>query len=156
MKFSLSNKKLFWDIHLFRRLRKMVLYNFIKLFELPASHTKKVLLFAFSIFFIGAGLDHLVNPEFYLSIMPPIFPMHSEAVLISGVLEIVGGIAALMPGLRRAAGWGIFVLLIAVYPANIYMALYPELFPSIHSGFLYFRLPLQFLFLYWAYSVTRF
>ena len=134
----------------------MVLYNFIKLFELPVSHTKKVLLFAFSIFFIGAGLDHLVNPEFYLSIMPPIFPMHSEAVLISGVLEIVGGIAVLMPGLRRAAGWGIFVLLIAVYPANIYMALYPELFPSIHSGFLYFRLPLQFLFLYWAYSVTRF
>ena len=134
----------------------MVLYNFIKLFELPLSHTKKVLLFAFSIFFIGAGLDHLVNPEFYLSIMPPIFPMHSEAVLISGVLEIVGGIAVLMPGLRRAAGWGIFVLLIAVYPANIYMALYPELFPSIHSGFLYFRLPLQFLFLYWAYSVTRF
>ena len=134
----------------------MVLYNFIKLFELPLSHTKKVLLFAFSIFFIGAGLDHLVNPEFYLSIMPPIFPMHSEAVLISGVLEIVGGIAVLIPGLRRAAGWGIFVLLIAVYPANIYMALYPELFPSIHSGFLYFRLPLQFLFLYWAYSVTRF
>ena len=134
----------------------MVLYNFIKLFELPASHTKKVLLFAFSIFFIGAGLDHLVNPEFYLSIMPPIFPMHSEAVLISGVLEIVGGIAVLMPGLRRAAGWGIFVLLIAVYPANIYMALYPELFPSIHWGFLYFRLPLQFLFLYWAFSVTRF
>ena len=134
----------------------MVLYNFIKLFELPASHTKKVLLFAFSIFFIGAGLDHLVNPEFYLSIMPPIFPMHSEAVLISGVLEIVGGIAVLMPGLRRAAGWGIFVLLIAVYPANIYMALNPELFTSIHSGFLYFRLPLQFLFLYWAYSVTRF
>lgn len=134
----------------------MVLYNFIKLFELPASHTKKVLLFAFSIFFIGAGLDHLVNPEFYLSIMPPIFPMHSEAVLISGVLEIVGGIAVLMPGLRRAAGWGIFVLLIAVYPANIYMALYPELFPSIHWGFLYFRLTLQFLFLYWAYSVTRF
>ena len=134
----------------------MVLYNFIKLFELPASHTKKVLLFAFSIFFIGAGLDHLFNPEFYLSIMPPIFPMHSEAVLISGVLEIVGGIAVLMPGLRRAAGWGIFVLLIAVYPANIYMALYPELFPLTHSGFLYSRLPLQFLFLYWAYSVTRF
>ena len=134
----------------------MVLYNFIKLFELPASHTKKVLLFAFSIFFIGAGLDHLVNPEFYLSIMPPIFPMHFEAVVISGVLEIVGGIAVLKPSLRRAAGWGIFVLLIAVYPANIYMALYPELFPSIHSGFLYFRLPLQFLFLYWAYSVTRF
>ena len=134
----------------------MVLYNFIKLLQLPESQTKKVLLFAFSIFFIGAGLDHLVNPEFYLSIMPPIFPMHSEAVLISGVLEIVGGIAVLMPVLRRAAGWGIFVLLIAVYPANIYMALYPELFPSIHLGVLYFRLPLQFLFLYWAYSVTRF
>ena len=134
----------------------MVLDNFINLLELPASQLKKASLFAFSIFFLGAGLDHLFNPEFYLSIMPPIFPMHSEAVLISGVLEIVGGIAVLMPGLRRAAGWGIFVLLIAVYPANIYMALYPELFPSIHSGFLYFRLPLQFLFLYWAYSVTRF
>ena len=144
------------NVILFSPLKKAVLYNFIKLLELPASQTKKLLLFAFSIFFVGAGLDQLVNPEFYLSIMPPVFPLHSEAVLISGVLEIVGGIAVLMPGLRRAAGWGIFVLLIAVYPANIYMALYPELFPSIHSGFLYFRLPLQFLFLYWAYSVTRF
>ena len=50
----------------------------------------------------------------------------------------------------------IIAILVAVYPANIYMALNPELFPSIHSGFLYFRLPLQFLFLYWAYSVARF
>ena len=67
----------------------MALCNFIKLLELPVSQTKKLFLFAFSIFFIGAGIDHLVNPEFYLSIMPPLFSMHSEAVLISGVLEIV-------------------------------------------------------------------
>ena len=116
----------------------MVLCNFIKLLELPASQMKKVSLFGFSIFFLGAGLDHLVNPEFYLSIMPPLFPMHSEAVLISGVLEIVGGIAVLLPGLRRAAGWGIFVLLKAVYPANIYMALNTELFPRFTPDFYIF------------------
>ena len=87
--------------------------------------------------------------------MPPSFPMHLEAVYISGLFEILGGIGVLLSKTRKLAGWGLFVLLIAVYPANIYMALTPEAFPEIPLSALYTRLGLQFLFFYWAYSVTR-
>ena len=87
--------------------------------------------------------------------MPPAFPLHAEAVYISGFFEILGGISVLIAPLRKIAGWGLVALLICVYPANIYMAITPEAFPEISIGLLYFRLPLQFLFIYWAYSATR-
>jgi uncharacterized membrane protein len=87
--------------------------------------------------------------------MPPAFPLHKEAVYISGFFEVLGGIGVLIPRLRKMAGWGLVALLIAVYPANIYMALTPEAFPSIPVSLIYSRLPLQFLFFYWAYSVTQ-
>ena len=106
-------------------------------------------------FFIYFGIDHFINPEFYLSIMPPIFPLHLEAVYLSGLFEILGGVGVLIARTRSIAGWGLLVLLIAVYPANIYMALTPEAFPDISLFALYFRLALQFLFFYWAYSITR-
>ena len=87
--------------------------------------------------------------------MPPAFPLHAEAVYISGFFEIVGGIGVLIPSLRKIAGWGLLALLVAVYPANIYMALTPEAFPDAPLSLLYLRLLFQFIFFYWAYSVTR-
>ena len=123
--------------------------------KLPLGLWKKFVLFGLSAFFIYFGVDHFINPDFYLSIMPPSFPLHEEAVYISGFFEIVGGIGVLIPRFRKIAGWGLVALLIAVYPANIYMAIYPEVFPDIPIEMLYFRLALQFLFFYWAYSVTR-
>ena len=87
--------------------------------------------------------------------MPPIFPLHLEAVYLSGLFEILGGFGVLIARTRSIAGWGLLALLIAVYPANIYMALTPEAFPDISLFALYFRLALQFLFFYWAYSITR-
>ena len=87
--------------------------------------------------------------------MPPIFPLHLEAVYLSGLFEILGGVGVLIARTRSIAGWGLLALLIAVYPANIYMALTPEAFPDIPLFVLYFRLALQFLFFYWAYSITR-
>ena len=116
---------------------------------------KKIALFGLAAFFIKFGVDHFINPDFYLLIMPPAFPMHLEAVYISGFFEVLGGIGVLIPRLRKIAGWGLLFLLIAVYPANIYMAITPEEFPDISISLLYFRLVLQFLFFYWAYSVTR-
>ncbi|MBE19515.1 MAG: DoxX family protein [Gammaproteobacteria bacterium] len=116
---------------------------------------KKIALFGLAAFFINFGVDHFINPDFYLLIMPPAFPMHLEAVYISGFFEVLGGIGVLIPRLRKIAGWGLLFLLIAVYPANIYMAITPEEFPDISISLLYFRLVLQFLFFYWAYSVTR-
>ena len=123
--------------------------------KLPLGLWKKLALFGLSAFFIYFGVDHFINPDFYLSIMPPSFPLHEEAVYISGFFEIVGGIGVLIPRFRKIAGWGLVALLIAVYPANIYMAISPEAFPDIPIEVLYFRLALQFLFFYWAYSVTR-
>jgi uncharacterized membrane protein len=61
----------------------------------------------------------------------------------------------LIPRLRKITGWGLVALLVAVYPVNIYMAITPEDFPDIPVALLYFRLPLQFIFFYWAYSVTQ-
>ena len=124
-------------------------------FELPKGIWRKIVLIGLAAFFINVGVDHFINPDFYLSIMPPAFPLHLEAVYISGLFEILGGVCVLIPSLRRTAGLGLIALLVFVYPANIYMAITPEAFPEISIELLYFRLPLQFLFIYWAYSVTR-
>ena len=125
------------------------------LLNLPSGFLRNLNLLGLSFFFIYFGVDHFINPDFYLSIMPPSFPMHLEAVYISGLFEILGGIGVLLSKTRKLAGWGLFALLIAVYPENIYMALTPEAFPEIPLSALYTRLGLQFLFFYWAYSVTR-
>ena len=123
--------------------------------NLPSEFLRKLSLLGISVFFIYFGIDHFINPEFYLSIMPPMFPLHLEAVYLSGLFEILVGVGVLIARTRSIAGWGLLVLLIAVYPANIYMALTPEAFPDIPLFVLYFRLALQFLFFYWAYSITR-
>ena len=86
--------------------------------------------------------------------MPPAFPLHLEAVYISGFFEILGGIGLLFARLRKIAALGLLALLISVYPANIYMALYPEVFPQYSISLLYFRLFLQFIAFYWAYSLS--
>ena len=131
------------------------LSNLSSLMKLPTDWWKKTVLFGLAAFFINVGVDHFVNPEFYLSIMPPAFPLHLEAVYISGFFEVLGGLGVLIPRLRKIAGWGLVALLVAVYPANIYMAITPEAFPEASVALLYVRLAFQFLFFYWAYSVTR-
>ena len=125
-----------------------------KIFNLPDGILRKIVLFGLAIFFIFFGIDHFINPDFYLSIMPPAFPLHKEAVYISGFFEILGGLGVLISRFRKIAGWGLIALLVAVYPANIYMAVTPEAFPNISIGLLYFRLALQFLFFYFSYVVT--
>ena len=129
--------------------------NLLNAMQLPAGWWKKLVLFGLAAFFINVGVDHFVNPDFYLNIMPPSFPLHAEAVYISGFFGVAGGISLLIPRLRKIAGWGLVALLIAVYPANIYMAITPQAFPDIPVTLLYVRLAFQFVFFYWAYSVTR-
>jgi uncharacterized membrane protein len=129
--------------------------TFFTVLQLPTGWWKKLVLFGLAVFFINAGVGHFVNPDFYLSIMPPAFPLHPAAVYISGFFEVLGGVCVLIPRLRKIAGWGLVALLVAVYPANIYMAITPEAFPDISVALLYVRLAFQFLFFYWAFSVTR-
>ena len=104
-----------------------------------------------SVFFIGAGMMHFIRPEFYLKLMPPFIPWHSAMVQLSGVCEILGGLGLLHPKTRRMAGWGLVALLVAVFPANFYMATNPveagaaAMSPLIRWG----RLPLQALLIWW-------
>ena len=123
--------------------------------NLPKDILRKLSVFTLSVFFISFGIDHFVNPEFYLSIMPPNLPLKLEAVDISGLFEILGGVGVLIASTRKIASLGLVALLVAVYPANIFMALNPERFPEVSINALYFRLFLQFFFFYWAYSVSR-
>ena len=123
--------------------------------QLPVGWWRKIVLFGLAAFFINIGVNHFVNPDFYLSIMPPAFPMHVEAVYVSGFFEVLGGVCVLIPRLRKIAGWGLVALLVAVYPANIYMAINPDAFPDFPVALLYARLAFQFVFFYWAFSVTR-
>ena len=133
----------------------MILMRLIRLLKLPSSWVHLVLLIALSFLFINIGIDHFVNPDFYRNIMPAYLPMHTEAIYISGFFEILGGVAILFPKLRSMAGWGLVLLLIVVFPVNIHMAVNPNLFPDIPLSFLYIRLLLQFIIIYWTYFATQ-
>lgn len=102
--------------------------------------------------FIGAGINHFLNSEFYTAIMPPYIPYHLKIVYLSGILEILGGLGILVPKTQQWAGYGLIALLLAVFPANIYMAMNSELFKNIAPAWaLYLRLPLQFILIAWVY-----
>jgi uncharacterized membrane protein len=102
--------------------------------------------------YIFAGYNHFANPSIYCKIMPAWIPAHLEMVYISGVFEILGGLGLLIPQTRMIAIWGLLALLVAVYPANINMAMHPDLFPKIPVWVLYLRLPLQFVLMLWVWS----
>ncbi|MGD0437259.1 MAG: DoxX family protein [Bryobacteraceae bacterium] len=110
-----------------------------------------------AIFYVVAGTLHFLRPEFYLKIMPPYIPWHAAMVEISGFFEILGGVGLLIPRTRRAAAWGLVLLLIAVFPANLYMATNPietgatSIAPALRWG----RLPLQALFVWWVLWCSR-
>src|ERR671911_2412313 len=109
----------------------------------------------FGLFFIFAGLMHFVKPRWYQRIMPPYVPHHRELVYASGVAEIAGGLATMHPATRRAGSLWSIATLIAIFPANVHMALEPERFekgvPGGRAG-LYARLPVQALFIAWAWA----
>lgn len=103
---------------------------------------------------VVAGINHFVNPEFYLEIVPSWLPAPKALVYLSGVAEIVGALGTMHPRTRRPAGWFLIATLVAVYPANIYMALNPDEFSSLPQWALWARLPLQFLFIYSVWLAT--
>lgn len=108
----------------------------------------------FALFFVAAGVNHFINPAFYENIMPPYLPWHYALVIISGVAEVVLGVGLLIPKTSRYAAWGLILLLIAIFPANLHMATHPDLYPNIPPIALWLRLPLQLLLILWAYCYT--
>ena len=107
------------------------------------------------VLFIIAGINHFVRTAFYVSIMPPYLPWHLELVYISGVAEAGLGAMVLIRRWAVGAGWGLIALMVAVFPANLHMAIHPDLYPSFSKLGLWLRLPLQGLLLAWAYWYTR-
>ena len=105
--------------------------------------------------FLFAGLNHFRVSDFYVSIIPTHLPFPRFLVYLSGFLEIVLGVALLIPKYRRVAAWGLIALLVAVFPANIHMAINPGLFPTYSPTTLWVRLPLQAVFIIWAFWYTR-
>lgn len=108
-----------------------------------------------SVSFAIAGTLHFVRPRAYEKIVPPYLPAPRALVLLSGVAEVAGGIGVLVPRLRRASGWGLLALLVAVFPANVHMALHPEDVPELRIPcvLLWLRLPLQPLTMAWVWRV---
>lgn len=100
------------------------------------------------------GLYHFVNPALYLRMMPSYLPWHLFLVYFSGFCEAALGLLLLVPKYARLAAWGLIALLVAVFPANVQMALNPQLFPDIPPLVLWLRLPLQAVFIAWAYLFT--
>ena len=105
-------------------------------------------------FFLAAGALHFIKPRPYESIMPEALPAHRELVYLSGVAEIAGGAGVLADPTRRAAGWWLIATMLAVFPANINMAIEAERFKDIPEALLWARLPLQAAILYWIWRVA--
>jgi uncharacterized membrane protein len=124
------------------------------------SKTKTILLWVMAAAYILAGFNHLVNPAFYVNIMPPALPDPERLNVLSGLVEIVLGVYLLEPRTRVYAAWGIIALLIAVFPANLHVAIH-DVDPSTGefgagagaAGWI--RLPFQGLFILWAWWYTR-
>ncbi len=111
-------------------------------------------------FFTFTGAMHFRAPRAYEAMMPPYIPRHKEAVAVSGVAEIVGGVAVLHPATRRFGRWWLLALLLAVFPANLHMAMNPEqvggfLTKKFPRWALWARLPLQPLAMLWVWRATR-
>jgi uncharacterized membrane protein len=111
---------------------------------------KKFLRVLCSIFFIFAGTMHFTKTDLYESIMPDYLPFPVFLVYLSGVCEITGGVGLMIPRFRRLASWGLIALLIAVFPANLNMAV-NGIDLGLPHAVLWWRLPFQLVFMVWVY-----
>jgi len=111
-----------------------------------------------AVLYVVGGFNHLMNPAFYLAIMPPDLPDPERLNVLAGLAEIVLGVFVLEPRVRALAAWGIIALLIAVFPANVYVALENVGWEGPGTGagvWNWVRLPLQGVLALWAWWYTR-
>jgi len=118
---------------------------------------KKTVVYLIAFSFVFIGFSHFINPIFFINIMPPSLPYHLELVYLSGVFEISLGALLVFNKTRKLAAWGLILLLIAVFPANIYLAQSTEaqLALGISEAMAIVRLPFQLVFIGIAFWLTR-
>ena len=119
------------------------------------ARAREFLRWTYGILFALAGANHFWHTDFYVNIMPPYLPWHTALVYVSGVFELALGLALLFRRSERFAAWGMIALIVAVTPANLHMALNPELFPDYNPAALWVRMPLQGVLIAWAFWYTR-
>ncbi len=131
--------------------------------DLPdAASRKRPLRYLMGFLYVLAGVAHFLAPRRFARIVPPRFPRPRALVYLSGAAEVVLGVGVLFRRTRRASAWGIVALLLAVFPANVYMAtdgVAAELVPDRYAGLArvaaWVRLPLQGVLILWAWWHTR-
>ncbi|WP_286970331.1 DoxX family protein [Flavobacterium sp. UBA4854] len=104
--------------------------------------------------YILAGINHFRKPGMYIKIIPPAFKNPKLINILSGAAEIILGIFLILPFTTNFAAWGIIMLLIAVFPANLYMLQNKKAGFGLPTWILFVRLPLQIVLIYWAYQYT--
>jgi len=118
---------------------------------------KYILIIISSIFYVLVGIKHFIDPSFFLAIVPPYLPYHLELVYISGIFEILFGVMILFPKYRYWGSVGLILLLIAVFPANIYLFQSVEAQKAIGATqeIATWRLPIQGIFILVAYWIRK-
>ncbi len=107
-----------------------------------------------ALFWLVAGSLHFVRPKVYEAIVPDAFPDKRLIVLASGAAELAGGAGVLLPQTRRLAGWWLIATCVAIFPANVHMALHPQRYRGIPPVLLWLRLPLQAPLIAWAWRAA--
>lgn len=128
----------------------------------PTARFKRPLCYLMGALYVVAGVLHFVAPRVYAQIVPPGLPRPLTLVYLSGIAEIVLGVGVTIDRTRRASAWGLVALLVAVFPANVYMATHdvvldgvPEWASEPSDAVTWARLPLQGVLVWWAWWYTR-
>ena len=118
---------------------------------------KTALRWLLTVFMVAAGANHFIDADAYVAVMPSALPAHLLLVYLSGVAEIAGGLGLILPATRRLAAWGLIALLLAVFPANVNMAINHLSLGGreVPAWTLWARLPLQAVLIAWAWWFTR-
>lgn len=111
-------------------------------------------LYLMAFLYILAGINHFRTPRLYIKMIPPALPAPKTINIISGAAEIILGVLLCVPQLSSLAAWGIIIMLIAIFPANVYMYMNDNASLGLPKWVRLIRLPIQLLLLYWAYLYT--
>lgn len=111
-------------------------------------------LYTMAVIYFIAGCNHFRNPKLYIKIIPEYFPNRKLLNILSGLIEIILAVLLCIPQFTNYAAWGIILLLIAVFPANLYMYQNKKASLGLPKWVLLLRLPLQLLLIFWAYQYT--
>lgn len=117
---------------------------------------QQISLYAMSFFYIAAGINHFINPVFYIRIMPSFFPAPALLNQLSGVAEVILGVGILFAATRQWSAYLIIAMLISFFLVHIPHLIYPPDFAKGKYWILILRIPLQFVFIYWAWKVSTY